>query len=98
MFLKPGVSVNLELASSVTLTTQQALLISVSLLLKSHNYRRKPLCLPFSENVGYLNSAIHACMACASLTGKSFCSMNSIFESYHCKSLGIFEKGILKFK
>lgn len=94
-FLKPGVSVNLELASSVTLTAQQALLISASLPLKSHNYRRKPLCLSFSESVGDLNSAIHACMTCASTTGKTFCSINSIFESYHCKSLGLFEKGIL---
>lgn len=95
VFLKPGVSVNLELTSSVTLTAQQALLISASLPLKSLNYRRNPLCLPLSESVGDLNSAIHACMTCASTTGKTFFSINSSFESYHCKSLGLFEKDIL---
>lgn len=94
-FLKQGVSVNLELASFVTLTAQQALLISESLPLNCHNYRRKPLCLHFSESVGDLNSAIHACMTGASSTGKTFCSINSVFESYHCKISGLFEKGIL---
>lgn len=94
-FLKPGVSVNLELASSATLTGLQALRISVSLPLKSHHYRRKSLFLAFNESVGDLNSAIHACVACAFPTEQPFCSINSIFESYNCKSLCLFEKGIL---